>query len=96
MLASELQEIINKIISTSAEACRPAVKYETEKEFRLYWSGYGEGIKDALEAVTQYARDHINDIENDVGVKKSREITCGAYKRALKNTQKDVENILKK
>lgn len=95
MLASELQEIVNRIISTSAEACRPAVKCETEKEFRRYWSGYGEAIKDALEAVTQYARDHINGIENDVEVKK-REITCSAYKRALKNTQKDVENILKK
>lgn len=95
MLASELQEIINKIISTSAEACRPAVKCETETEFRRYWSGYGEGIKDALEAVTQYARDHISDIENDIEVKK-REITCSAYKRALKNTRKDVENILKK
>ena len=95
MLASELQEIINKIISTSAKIYRPTVKCETEKEFRLYWSGYGEGIKDALEAVTQYAREHISDIENDVCVK-SREITCDAYKRALKNTRKDVENILKK
>lgn len=95
MLASELQEIINKIISTSAEACRPAVKCETETEFRRYWSGYGEAIKDALEAVTQYAREHISDIENDIFTQ-SREITCGAYKRALKNTQKDVENILKK
>lgn len=95
MLASELQEIINKIISTSAKTYRPLVNCETEKEFRRYWSGYGEGIKDALEAVTQYARDHINDIENDVEVKK-REITCDAYKRALKNTQKDVENNLQK
>lgn len=95
MLASELQEIINKIISASAAAWRPAVKCETEKEFRLYWSGYGEGIKDALEAVTQYAREHISDIENDIFTQ-SREITCSAYKRALKNTQKDVENILKK
>ena len=96
MLASELKEIVIRIISTSAKTYKPTVKYETEKEFRLYWSGYGEGIKDALEAVTQYAREHISDIENDVGVKKSREITCDAYKRALKNTQKDVENILKK
>ena len=95
MLASELQEIVNRIISTSAEACRPAVKCETETEFRRYWSGYGEAIKDALEAVTQYAREHINDIENDVEVKK-REITCDAYKRALKNTRKDVENNLQK
>ena len=95
MLASELKEIVNRIISTSAEAGRPAVKCETEKEFRRYWSGYGEGIKDALEAVTQYARDHINDIENDI-FPQSREITCGAYKRALKNMQKDVENNLQK
>ena len=95
MLASELQEIVNRIISTGAEAWRPVVKCETETAFRCYWSGYGEGIKDALEAVTQYAREHISDIENDVEVKK-REITCDAYKRALKNTQKDVENILKK
>lgn len=95
MLASEIREIINRIISTSAEACRPAVKCETETEFRRYWRGYGEAIKDALEAVTQYARDHINDIENDIFTQ-SREITCSAYKRALKNTRKDVENILKK
>ena len=95
MLASELKEIVNRIISTSAEACRPAVKCETEKEFRRYWSGYGEAIKDALEAVTQYARDHINDIENDIFTQ-SREITCDAYKRALKNMQKDVENNLQK
>ena len=95
MLASELQEIINKIISTSAKTYRPVVKCETEKEFRRYWSGYGEGIKDALEAVTQYAREHISDIENDIFTQ-SREITCSAYKRALKNTRKDVENILKK
>lgn len=95
MLASELKEIVNRIISTSAEACRPAVKCETETEFRRYWSGYGEAIKDALEAVTQYAREHISDIENDIFTQ-SREITCSAYKRALKNTQKDVENILKK
>ena len=93
MLASELKEIVNRIISTSAKTYRPFAKCETEKEFRLYWSGYGEAIKDALEAVTQYARDHINDIENDVEVKK-REITCDAYKRALKNMQKDVENNL--
>ena len=95
MLASEIQEIINRIISTSAEACRPLVKCETETEFRRYWSGYGEGIKDALEAVTEYAEEHISDIENDIFTQ-SREITCSAYKRALKNTQKDVENILKK
>ena len=95
MLASELQEVINRIISTSAEARRPVVKCETEKEFRRYWSGYGEGIEDALKAVTEYAEEKISDIENDVEVKK-REITCDAYKRALKNTRKDVENILKK
>ena len=95
MLASELQEIINKIISTSAKIYRPTVECETETEFRRYWSGYSEAIKDALEAVTQYAREHISEIENDVCVK-SREITCDAYKRALKNTRKDVENILKK
>lgn len=95
MLASELKEIVNRIISTSAKTYKPTVKYETEKEFRLYWSGYGEGIKDALEAVTQYAREHISDIENDIFTQ-SREITCSAYKRALKNTRKDVENILKK
>ena len=95
MLASELQEIINKIISTSAKTYRPVVKYETETEFRRYWSGYGEAIKDALEAVTQYAREHISDIENDIFTQ-SREITCGAYKRALKNMQKDVENNLQK
>lgn len=93
MLASEIQEIINRIISTSAEACRPAVKCETETEFRRYWSGYGEGIKDALEAVTEYAEEHISDIENDIFTQ-SREITCSAYKRALKNMQKDVENNL--
>ena len=93
MLASELQEIVNRIISTSAKTYRPLVKCETEKEFRRYWSGYGEGIKDALEAVTQYAREHISDIENDIFTQ-SREITCGAYKRALKNMQKDVENNL--
>ena len=93
MLASELQEIVNRIISANAEDWRPAVKCETEKEFRLYWSGYGEAIKDALEAVTQYAREHKSDIENDIFTQ-SREITCSAYKRALKNTQKDVENNL--
>lgn len=95
MLASEIQEIINRFISTSAEAASPAVKCETETEFRCYWSGYGEAIKDALEAVTKYARDHITDIENDIFTQ-SREITCSAYKRALKNTQKDVENNLQK
>ena len=95
MLASEIQEIINRIISTSAKTYRPFAKCETEKEFRRYWSGYGEGIKDALKAVTEYAEENISDIENEVEVKK-REITCSAYKRALKNTQKDVENILKK
>jgi hypothetical protein len=95
MLASEIQEIINRIISTSAKTYRPFAKCETEKEFWLYWSGYGEGIEDALKAVTEYAEENISDIENDVEVKK-REITCDAYKRALKNTRKDVENILKK
>ena len=95
MLASEIQEIINRIISTSAKTDRPLVKCETEKEFRRYWSGYGEAIKDALEAVTEYAEEHISDIENDIFTQ-SREITCSAYKRALKNTQKDVENIVKK
>ena len=96
MLASELQEIINKIISTSAKTYRPVVKYETETEFRRYWSGYGEGIEDALKAVTEYAEEHISDIENDIFTQSCREITCGAYKRALKNMQKDVENNLQK
>lgn len=94
MLASEIQEIINRIISVSHKQ-NPAMKLETKKESRCYWCGFAEGIKTALNEISAFASDNKEQIENDL-YHRNRNITSETYERSKKQMKNEVDNFMKR